>query len=59
MPVKNRVTPKRQATRRALKDREPKLVENVKKAFFLKGAKTSKVGVSLAGCVKHRGSRWG
>ncbi|GAB5355320.1 hypothetical protein AAMO2058_000195200 [Amorphochlora amoebiformis] len=43
MGLKGKITPKRQATRRALKDREPKIVENVKKAFFIKGPKTSQV----------------
>lgn len=48
MGLKGKITPKRQATRRALKAREPKAVENVKKGFFLKGQKASQnVGKAL------------
>ncbi len=40
---RRKITPKRQATRRALRAREPKLVENTKSAFFLRGSKCSQV----------------
>mmetsp|Transcript_15097 Transcript_15097/g.21116 ORF Transcript_15097/g.21116 Transcript_15097/m.21116 type:complete len:330 (-) Transcript_15097:184-1173(-) len=46
MGLNGRITPKRQATRRALKDREPKAVENVKKSMFIRGPKTSQVVVN-------------